>query len=106
MNADEVTQHELDTSGRCAEEYLDTFAGLTSQAIPLLLESVGDCRGRQVLDFGSGSGNVAALFAEKGAEVTGADFAPQMVKVAQNRYPHISFKQANGEQLPFADRAP
>jgi SAM-dependent methyltransferase len=105
MNADEVTQYELDTWGRCADEYLDTFAGLTSQVIPLLLESVGDCRGRQVLDLGSGPGNVAEVFAEKGAEVTGVDFSPQMVKVAQSRYPHISFKEANGEQLPFDDGA-
>lgn len=105
MNADEVTQYELDTWGRCADEYLDTFAGLTSQAIPLLLESVGDCRERQVLDLGSGPGNVAQVFAEKGAEVTGADFSPQMVKVARTRYPHISFKETNAEQIPFADGA-
>ena len=103
MNADEVTQYELDTWGRCAEEYLDTFAGLTSQAIPLLLESVGDCRGRHVLDLGSGPGNVAEVFAECGAEVTGVDFSPQMVQVAQRRYPHIPFREANGEQLPFGD---
>jgi SAM-dependent methyltransferase len=105
MNADEVTQYELDTWGRCADEYLDTFAGLTSQAIPLLLEAVGDCRGRQVLDLGAGPGNVAEVFAEAGAEVTGVDFSPQMVKVAQSRYPRISFKEANGEQLPFDDGA-
>lgn len=101
MNANEVTQYELNTWGRCADEYLNTFAGLTSQAIPLLLESVGDCRGKQILDLGSGPGNVAEVFAERGAEVTGADFSPQMVKVAQSHYPHISFKEANGEQLPF-----
>jgi 2-polyprenyl-3-methyl-5-hydroxy-6-metoxy-1,4-benzoquinol methylase len=101
INADEVTQYEMDTWGRCADEYLDTFAGLTSQAIPLLLKTIGDCRGKQVLDLGSGPGNVAEVFAERGAEVTGVDFSPQMVKVAQRQFPHISFKQANGEQLPF-----
>jgi ubiquinone/menaquinone biosynthesis C-methylase UbiE len=105
MNADEVTQYEFNTWGRCAGEYLDTFAGLTSQAIPFLLESVGDCRGRQVLDLGSGPGNVAEVFVVRGAEVMGADFSPQMVEVAQSRYPHISFKEANGENLPFADGA-
>jgi len=105
MNADEVTQYELDTWGRCANEYLDTFAGLTSQAIPLLLEPIGDCRGRQVLDLGSGPGNVAEVLAESGAEVTGVDFSPQMVKVARSRYPHLTFREANGEQLPFDDSA-
>ncbi|WP_456424990.1 class I SAM-dependent methyltransferase [Rhodocaloribacter sp.] len=101
--ADEVTCYELDTWERCADEYLDTFAGLTSQVIPLLLDSVGDCRGKQVLDLGSGPGNVAVVLAEKGAEVTGVDFSPQMVKVAQSQFPHISFTEANGEQLPFDD---
>lgn len=103
IQADDVTQHEKDTWGRCADEYLDTFAGLTSQAIPLLLEAVGDYRGKQVLDLGTGPGNVAAVFAEHGAKVTGADLSPQMVNVAKGRYPHIAFKEANGENLPFED---
>lgn len=103
LDADEVTQYELDTWGRCAEEYLDTFVGLTSKTIPLLLKSIGDCRRRHVLDLGSGPGNIAEVFAERGAKVTGVDFSPQMVKVAQRCYPHISFMEANGEQLPFGD---
>ncbi len=103
MNADTVTKYELETWGRCAKDYLDTFAGLTSQAIPLLLAAVSECRGKTVLDLGSGPGNVAEVFAGCGAEVTGVDFSPQMVKVAQNRYPNIPFKVANGEQLPFDD---
>ena len=76
MKADEVTQYELDTRSRCADGYLITFAGLTSQAIPFLFESVGNSHGRHVLDLGSGPGNVAELFAAGGAEVTGADFSP------------------------------
>ena len=104
-NADEVTKYELETWARCAEDYLDTFSGLTSEAIPLLLEASEICPGSRVLDLGSGPGNVAEVFAGRGAEVTGADFSPQMVKVAQSRYPHISFKEANGEQLPFDDGA-
>ncbi|MFT7213172.1 MAG: 2-polyprenyl-3-methyl-5-hydroxy-6-metoxy-1,4-benzoquinol methylase [Granulosicoccus sp.] len=71
MNVDEITQYEMDTWGRCADEYLETFAGLTSQTIPLLLESVGECSGRQILDLGSGPGSVAKVFSEQGAEVTG-----------------------------------
>lgn len=103
MNADDVTRYEMDTWGRCAGGYIDTFAGLTSQAIPFLLEHIGECSGKKILDLGSGPGNVAEIFAGRGAEVTGADFSPEMVKVAQSRHPHISFKQANGEKLPFAD---
>ena len=102
-DADEVTQYELETWGRCAEDYLDTFAGLTSEAIPLLIESAKICPGSHVLDLGSGPGNVAEMFAQAGAVVTGVDFSPQMVNTAQSRYPHIMFTEANAEQLPFDD---
>jgi ubiquinone/menaquinone biosynthesis C-methylase UbiE len=102
-DADEVTQYELETWARCAEDYPDTFSGLTSEAIPLLLEAAEIRPGSQVLDLGSGPGNVAERFSQAGAMVTGVDFSPQMVETAQSRYPHITFRQANAEQLPFDD---
>jgi len=102
-DADEVTQYELETWGRCAEDYLDTFAGLTSKAIPLLLEAAEIRPGSHVLDLGSGPGHVAGMFAQAGAVVTGVDFSPQMVKTAQSRHPHIMFREANAEQIPFDD---
>ena len=43
------------------------------------------------------------MFAQAGAVVIGVDFSPQMVKAAQSRHPHIAFKAANAEQLPFED---
>ena len=100
-DAGEVTRYELETWGRCAEGYLDTFAGLTSKAIPLLLEAAETRPGSHVLDLGSGPGNVAEMFTQAGAVVTGVDFSPQMVKTAQSRHPHIIFKEANADQLPF-----
>jgi SAM-dependent methyltransferase len=102
-DADEVTKFELETWGRCAKGYFDTFAGLTSEAIPLLLEAAKISAGGHVLDLGSGPGNVAEMFAQAGAVVTGVDFSPQMVETAQNRHPKIIFKKANAEQLPFDD---
>ena len=102
-DADEVTQYELETWRRCADDYLDTFAGLTSKAIPLLIEAAEIRPGSHVLDLGSGPGNGAAIFAQAGAVVTGVDFSPQMVKVAQARHSQIMFKEANAEQLPFDD---
>ncbi len=104
-DANEVTRYEMETWGRCAEDYLDTFAGLTSKAIPLLLEAAEIQPDSQVLDLGSGPGNVAEMFAQAGAVVTGVDFSPQMVKTAQSRHPHIMFREANAEQLPFGDGA-
>lgn len=96
-----ITQYEMETWGRCADEYLDTFAGLTSKTIPLLLKSIGDCQGRKILDLGSGPGNVARVFAENGSDVVGVDFCSRMVEVAQEKFPNILFQEANGEDLPF-----
>jgi ubiquinone/menaquinone biosynthesis C-methylase UbiE len=104
-DADEVTRYELETWERCAEDYLDTFAGLTSKAVPLLIEAAGIQPGSHVLDLGSGPGNVAEILAQAGAAVTGVDFSPQMVKTAQSRHPHITFTEANAEQLSFDDGA-
>jgi ubiquinone/menaquinone biosynthesis C-methylase UbiE len=104
-NADEVTQYELETWKRCAEDYLDTFAGLTSQSTPILIEAAEIRPGSHVLDLGSGPGHVAKMLAQAEAVVTGVDFSPQMVKTAQSHYPHIKFREANAEELPFDDGA-
>jgi SAM-dependent methyltransferase len=104
-DADEVTRYELETWARCADEYLDTFAGFTSKAIPLLVEAANVRPGSHVLDLGSGPGHVAEKLAQGGAVVTGVDFSPRMVKTAQSRHPQIMFKEANAEHLPFDDGA-
>ena len=67
QDADVVTQYELETWARCAEDYLDTFAGLTSQAVPLLLKAAETRPGSHILDLGSGPGHVAEMFAQAGA---------------------------------------
>jgi len=103
QDADEVTQYELETWKRCAEDYLDTFAGLTSNTTPLLIEAAEVRPGSHVLDLGSGPGHVARMLAQANAVVTGVDFSPQMVKTAQSHYPDIVFREANAEQLPFDD---
>lgn len=104
-DADAVTRYEMETWARCAEDYLDTFAGLTSKAVPLLVGAAEIHPGSKVLDLGSGPGNVAEILAQAGAVVTGVDFSPQMVETAQSRHPRIIFREANAEQLPFDDGA-
>ncbi|MFQ5790795.1 MAG: class I SAM-dependent methyltransferase, partial [Acidobacteriota bacterium] len=101
ISPDVVTQYERETWSRCAESYLDTFAALTGETVPLLLEAAEVRSGRHVLEIGSGPGHVADALAQAGADVTGVDFSAQMVEVARRRYPHITFQEANAEQLPF-----
>jgi len=101
INPQVVTEFEHETWSRCAESYLDTFAGMTRQTIPLLLEAAHIGRGSHVLEIGSGPGHVAHALTEAGAIVTGVDFSAQMVAVARRQYPGITFHEADAEQLPF-----
>jgi SAM-dependent methyltransferase len=101
FDPDVVAKYERDTWSRCADGYIDTFAGITRETVPLLMEAGGIRPGSQVLEIGSGPGHVADLLVEAGASVTGVDFSPKMVEIAQGRYPQIAFRQADAEHLPF-----
>ncbi len=101
IDPDAVTQFERETWDRCADSYLDTFAGLTSQTMRFLVENASIKNGTTVLEIGSGPGHVADKISQAGGSVTGVDFSSEMVRVAQSRYPHVTFVEANAEQLPF-----
>lgn len=96
-----VANYERETWSRCADDYLDTFAGITAETVPFLIETAGLRLGSPVLEIGSGPGHVADMLAQAGASVTGVDFSSKMVAVAQARYPEITFRQADAEELPF-----
>ena len=101
FDPDVVAKYERDTWNRCADSYVETFAGLTGETVPLVVEAAEIGPGTRVLEIGSGPGHVADLLAKAGASVTGVDFSSDMVEVAQKNHPEISFQQADAEQLPF-----
>ncbi|MHC5022448.1 MAG: class I SAM-dependent methyltransferase [Planctomycetota bacterium] len=103
IDPDVVHQYEHETWTRCAATYLDHFAGLTRETIPLLRDAANIRSDRTVLDLGSGPGHVAGALAEHGADVTGIDFSARMVEVARRSHPKATFLEANAEQLPFDD---
>lgn len=45
--------------------------------------------GQRVLDVGVGTGNLAALFVQRGCVVTGADFAPEMLQQTAQKLPGV-----------------
>lgn len=62
----------------------------------------------RVLDLGTGTGNLAERFAQKGAEIWGLDFSAEMLKEAKAKIPSATFLQADllndWPKLPKFDR--
>jgi SAM-dependent methyltransferase len=51
----------------------------------LTIELLGDVAGKRILDIGIGSGRLAMALLRGGAQLTGVDFAPQMLALARQR---------------------
>ncbi|MFC5530148.1 class I SAM-dependent methyltransferase [Cohnella yongneupensis] len=60
-----------------------------------MLEMLNPQPGEVIVDFGCGTGDLAARIAECGATVTGVDISPVMVERARTKYPHITFECAD-----------
>lgn len=63
--------------------------------------------GMKVLDVACGSGNLAIIASQKGADVTGLDIADNLVEAAKSRAGKlgldIKFEQGDAEDMPYAD---
>lgn len=66
-----------------------------------LLDLLSPQPGERVLDLGSGTGDLAARLAERGALVTGVDASTEMVNEARRKHPTLSFDVADGQALSF-----
>ena len=72
-----------------------------------ILSSVGDLRGKKVLDLGSGLGEAAVYFALQGAHVTACDVSPAMLgvvqRVARRHGVHVGVHEAPAERTGLPD---
>lgn len=59
--------------------------------------------GSPVLDVGCGPGRTTAYLVERGLSVTGLDLSPQMVRLARERHPGLTFAVGAMTDLPVAD---
>ena len=69
---------------------------------PVLLELMGDVRGKRVLDAGCGEGYLSRLMARHGAEVVAVDFSRDLLEIAKARTSEegdITYIHANVEAL-------
>lgn len=75
----------------------------TEILFPVMLNAMGDVRGKRVLDAGCGEGSFSQILEEKGALVHGFDVSSVMVQAANNRKKkfnlHAEFKQADIEDI-------
>ena len=64
-------------------------------------------RGRRVLEVGCGQGGMAALWAERGAQLTAVDLNPDAIAATRERFAQRQLqgeiRQVDARQLPFAD---
>jgi len=103
MSEKTFAQLERDGWQRNAADYDAIDLPGTRQAFGPLLESLGDLRGRHLLELAFGTGHLAAEALARGAIVVGVDVAPAMVALARQHVPGASFQEGNAESLPFND---
>jgi SAM-dependent methyltransferase len=73
---------------------------ITNRVIGTLLAVAEVAAGHQVLDVGSGPGDLAAAAAALGADTVGIDVAPSMVRRAALAHPAIPFRVGSFEAIP------
>jgi SAM-dependent methyltransferase len=102
-DADAHAFHDFERAGweRAAEFYGDAFGALTAQSAGPMLDAVGASDGTRLLDVACGPGFIAGAAADRGALVTGLDFAVAMVAQARQRLPALTFREGDAEALPF-----
>lgn len=72
---------------------------------PHFVRMVAPQRGEAILDIGCGEGYFTRLLAGSGAQVAGADIAPELIRKAQTETPTIRYYVASADALSFAQDA-
>jgi trans-aconitate methyltransferase len=83
----------------------DAYMPFVSQGGIDLIGMLDAKPGAFIIDWGCGTGDLAARIAANGAEVLGVDFSREMVEEAKRKYPAIRFEQADGQRYVSARQA-
>src|SRR5262245_33004158 len=86
---------------RVAGLYDGTWAALTRQFHPKILDGAKVERGTETLDVACGPGYLAAEAKRRGAEAVGLDFSRGMLAVAVRLHPGLALIEGDSERLPF-----
>lgn len=87
----------------------ESFEACTSPENRIVLERLGELRGRRILELGCGAGEASVYFAKQGAEVTATDLSAGMLevvqKVAARHGVAVSIKRSVSNKLDFPDNS-
>jgi len=88
---------------RVADKYHSVWSSLTRQFIPHLISAAQVSPTMSVLDVACGPGYVSAAVKRLDALPIGVDFSENMVAIAKEMFPNISFLQGDAQELPFGN---
>jgi SAM-dependent methyltransferase len=94
-----------DSWSALAGDWAALWGAFADPARLALLAATGVGPGTRVLDVGCGSGELLALLAGAGADVSGVDVAAGMVALARRAAPAADVRVASAESLPWPDGA-
>ncbi|MBX2866045.1 MAG: class I SAM-dependent methyltransferase [Leptolyngbyaceae cyanobacterium MAG.088] len=101
-NQKTFAQYEQEGWQRNAPTYDTIDLPTTRQAVPSILNALGNLQGLHLLELASGTGYLAQQAVAQGATVTGIDFSSKMVSLAQQRIPSgATFLVGDAANLPF-----
>lgn len=86
-----------------ATGYHRYFTEVSRHNIEPLLDAAGVRPGSRVLDIGTGPGMLAAAAAARAANVIGFDMSEEMVSLARQLHPGLTFEQGLADRLPCSD---
>jgi ubiquinone/menaquinone biosynthesis C-methylase UbiE len=93
---------------RILAPFYDRFVeGHTRQITAAAISLLGDVTGSDVLDVGTGTGNLAFALAAAGARVTAVDLSPALLRIAAGKNINGSLNLAvmNAAELHYGDRS-
>jgi trans-aconitate methyltransferase len=68
-----------------------------------LVDKLAPRPGEDILDLGSGTGDLTRRLADAGARALGLDASAEMVAEASRKYPELTFVRGDGQQLTFVE---
>lgn len=99
MAAQAFKEFEHQAWQQAVDHYEASFARLTQQMFPTLLDVLSVQNGTRFLDVACGPGHLSAAARDKGALASGVDFSSSMILKAKKLHPGMDFHIGDAEDL-------